>query len=166
MPSCLFRWLEKKRSDPQTLLFLFPTKKWMVIKQLKHLQMEQKTSVFMILIHVFRNSFCHKLTINKKNTNSNKMDLVVRTWHFFYHTSWHWLLTTQDFDLPPNSRLLAVLPVADGDLEQSDTFSKKMSLRGSAPKECGRRALLFLFLFLVLNNNLSEKRLKLHLENS
>ena len=42
----------------------------------------------------------------------------------------------KDFDLPPNSRLLAVLPVADGiEPELSDTFSKKMSIRGSAPKE-------------------------------
>ena len=32
----------------------------------------------------------------------------------------------RDFDLPPNSRLLAVLPVADGiEPEFSDTFSRK-----------------------------------------
>ena len=43
----------------------------------------------------------------------------------------------KDFDLPPNSRLLAVLPVAPDGIEPelSDTFSKKMSIRGSAPKE-------------------------------
>lgn len=46
------------------------------------------------------------------------------------------IVSVPDLDLPPNSRLLAVLPVADGiEPELSDTFSKKMSIRGSAPKE-------------------------------
>ena len=54
-------------------------------------------------------------------------DFALPFWKHFTH---------QDFDLPPNSRLLAELPVADGiEPEFSDTFSRKMSTRGSAPKE-------------------------------